>query len=296
VTGIKPTYGSVSRYGLIAFASSLDQIGPIGCDTADCAALLDVIVGYDRRDSTSIEIKERSYLGNLIKDTEKPDLKGMKIGLPRGYFGEGLDDDVRQAVTGAAKVLAGAGAELEEFDLKTTDYAIPTYYVLATAEASSNLSRFDGVKYGFRAEDYEGLHEMYRMTRSEGFGTEVKRRLMIGGFVLSSGYYDAYYNKALKVKNLIANEFSQAFEKYDMILGPTSPNTAGLLGASKGDPLKLYLSDIFTVSVNIAGLPAISVPCGSDSQGLPVGMQLIGKPFGERKILRAARVYEMVSE
>ena len=287
VVGIKPTYGTVSRYGLIAYASSLDQIGPIGKDVADCAAMLSVIAGGDIKDSTSVQQKEFSYLGALADD-----ISGMRIGIPRGYLGKGLDDEVRSAVLSAADLLRKRGAMVEEFDLEAVDYAIPAYYVIACAEASSNLSRYDGVKYGFRTEDYEGLEEMYRRTRTEGFGEETKRRMMIGAFVLSSGYYDAYYNKALKVKAVINRGFDRAFEKYDLILGPTAPTTALKLGENLSDPLKMYLGDIYTVSVNLAGLPAISLPCGRDKAGLPVGLQLIGKPFGEREILRAAYCFE----
>ncbi len=287
VVGIKPTYGTVSRYGLIAYASSLDQIGPIGKDVADCAAMLSVIAGGDIKDSTSVQQKEFSYLGALADD-----ISGMRIGIPRGYLGKGLDDEVRSAVLSAADLLRKRGAMVEEFDLEAVDYAIPAYYVIACAEASSNLSRYDGVKYGFRTEDYEGLEEMYRRTRTEGFGEETKRRMMIGAFVLSSGYYDAYYNKALKVKAVIKRGFDRTFEKYDLILGPTAPTTALKLGENLSDPLKMYLGDIYTVSVNLAGLPAISLPCGRDKAGLPVGLQLIGKPFGEREILRAAYCFE----
>ncbi len=287
VVGIKPTYGMVSRYGLIAYASSLDQIGPIGKDVADCAATLSVIAGGDIKDSTSVQQKEFSYFNALAED-----ISGMRIGIPRGYLGEGLDDEVKSAIFLAADLLRKRGATVEEFDLEAVDYAIPAYYVIACAEASSNLSRYDGVKYGFRTKDYEGLEEMYRCTRTEGFGEEAKRRMMIGAFVLSSGYYDAYYNKALKVKAVIKKGFDRAFEKYDLILGPTAPTTALKLGENLSDPLKMYLGDIYTVSVNLAGLPAISLPCGRDKEGLPIGLQLIGRPFGEREILRAAYCFE----
>lgn len=287
VVGIKPTYGTVSRYGLIAYASSLDQIGPIGKDVADCAAMLSVIAGGDIKDSTSVQQKEFSYLDALAED-----ISGMRIGIPRGYLGKGLDDEVKSAILSAAELLQKKGAMVEEFDLEAVDYAIPAYYVIACAEASSNLSRYDGVKYGFRTEDYEGLDELYKRTRTEGFGEETKRRMMIGAFVLSSGYYDAYYNKALKVKAVIKKGFDRAFEKYDLILGPTAPTTALKLGENLSDPLKMYLGDIYTVSVNLAGLPAISLPCGKDGAGLPIGLQLIGKPFGEREILRAAYCFE----
>ncbi len=291
VVGMKPTYGTVSRYGLIAYASSLDQIGPIAGNVSDCAALLETIAGYDRRDSTSVSLSDYHFTGALTDD-----VRGMRIGLPRSYFGDGLDPEVREAVLAAAKVLEKKGAVLEEFDMPVIDYAIPAYYVIASAEASSNLSRFDGVKYGYRTEDYDDLQELYKKTRSEGFGAEVKRRIMIGAFVLSSGYYDAYYIKALKVKAMIKKSFDEAFEKYDVILGPTAPTTAPKLGESLSDPLKMYLGDIYTVSVNLAGLPGISVPCGIDSHGLPVGFQLIGPAFSEKTLIRAAYTYEQTGD
>jgi len=287
VTGIKPTYGTVSRYGLIAYASSLDQIGPIGRNVSDCAAVLEIISGHDSKDSTSIKSNAYQYTEAL-----QDNVKGMKIGIPRDYLGEGLDSEVKQSILTAVEVFRERGAIIEEFDLDAVDYCVPAYYVIASAEASSNLSRYDGVKYGFRTENFEGLQEMYKRTRSEGFGNEVKRRMMIGSFVLSSGYYDAYYNKALKVKTVIKESFDKAFDKYDMILGPTAPSTAPKLGESLSDPLKMYLGDIYTVSVNLAGLPAISLPCGVDSKGLPIGLQLIGKHFGEKDIIRAAYSYE----
>ncbi|WOO35623.1 Asp-tRNA(Asn)/Glu-tRNA(Gln) amidotransferase subunit GatA [Anaerocolumna sp. AGMB13020] len=287
VTGIKPTYGTVSRYGLIAYASSLDQIGPIGKNVADCAAALDIISGHDRKDSTSVPTKSYEYLKALDGD-----VRGMKIGIPRGYLGNGLSDEVKENILAAAKELEKQGAILEEFDLEAVEYAIPAYYVIASAEASSNLSRYDGIKYGYRTPDFDGLQEVYKKTRSEGFGNEVKRRMMIGAFVLSSGYYDAYYNKALRVKAIIKEGFDKAFEKYDIILGPTAPTTAPKIGGSLADPLQMYLGDIYTVSVNLTGLPAISLPCGVDSKGLPVGLQLIGKHFGEKDILKAAYGFE----
>lgn len=287
VVGIKPTYGIVSRYGLIAYASSLDQIGVIGKNVADSAAMLSVISGSDARDSTSVGQKEYHYMEALGKD-----ISGMRIGIPRGYFGGGLSEEVKSEVLSAAQMFREKGAVVEEFDLEAVDYAVPAYYVIACAEASSNLSRYDGVKYGFRAKDYEGLEEMYRLSRSEGFGQEAKRRMMIGAFVLSSGYYDAYYNKALKVKTVIKRGFDRAFLKYDLILGPTTPTTALKLGESLPDPLKMYLGDIYTVSVNLAGLPAINLPCGQAKNGLPIGLQLIGKPFGEKQIIRAAYSFE----
>ncbi|MCI9530250.1 MAG: Asp-tRNA(Asn)/Glu-tRNA(Gln) amidotransferase subunit GatA [Lachnospiraceae bacterium] len=287
VTGLKPTYGTVSRYGLVAYGSSLDQIGPIAKDVADCAAILEVIASYDKKDSTSIIRKDTDFTSALV-----PDVKGMKIGIPRDYLGEGLDAEVRAAVLAAAKSLEGQGAVLEEFDLSLAEYAVPAYYVIACAEASSNLARFDGVKYGYRTKHSEGLHQMYKNSRSEGFGAEVKRRIMLGSFVLSSGYYDAYYLKALRAKALIKQAFSQAFQRYDIILGPTAPGTAPEIGSSLGDPLKMYLGDIYTVSANLAGLPAISLPCGMDSKGLPIGLQLIGDCFQEKKIIKAAYSYE----
>ena len=287
VTGIKPTYGTVSRYGLIAYGSSLDQIGPIAKDVTDCAAVLEIISSHDKKDSTSIKRDDTDFTSALIDD-----VKGMKIGIPKGYFGEGLDSEVKEAVLNAAKELEKKGAVLEEFDLDLVDYAIPAYYVIACAEASSNLARFDGVKYGYRTDDYNGLHNMYKKTRSEGFGAEVKRRIMLGSFVLSSGYYDAYYLKALRTKALIKKAFDEAFAKYDIILGPAAPTTAPKLGESLSDPLKMYLGDIYTISVNLAGLPGISVPCGHDSKGLPIGLQLIGDCFKEKNIIRAAYSFE----
>lgn len=287
VTGIKPTYGTVSRYGLIAYGSSLDQIGPVAKDVTDCATILEAISSYDSKDSTSVKRESYDFTSAL-----KDDVKGMKIGIPKTYFGEGLDREVADAVLGAAKALENKGAIVEEFDLGLVDYAIPAYYVIASAEASSNLARFDGVKYGYRTKAAEGLHDMYKKTRSEGFGPEVKRRIMLGSFVLSSGYYDAYYLKALRTKALIKKEFDKAFDKYDVILGPASPTTAPRLGESLQDPIKMYLGDIYTISVNLAGLPGISVPCGIDSKGLPIGLQLIGDCFKENNIIRAAYAFE----
>ena len=287
VTGIKPTYGTVSRYGLIAYGSSLDQIGPIARDVTDCATILEAISSYDKKNSTSIPREDMDFTSALVDD-----VKGMRIGIPRDYLGEGLDEEVKEAILKAAKVLEDKGAIVEEFDLGLVKYAIPAYYVIASAEASSNLSRFDGVKYGLRAKEYEGLHEMYKKSRSEGFGEEVKRRIMLGSFVLSSGYYDAYYLKALRTKALIKKEFDKAFEKYDVILGPAAPSTAPKLGESLSDPLKMYLGDIYTISVNLAGLPGMTVPCGKDSAGLPIGLQLIGDCFQEKKIIRAGYAFE----
>ena len=287
VTGIKPTYGTVSRQGLVAYGSSLDQIGPIGKDVADCAALLQVIAGHDPADSTSLEREPWDFSESL-----KGNGACLRVGLPRDYFGEGLDEDVRRAVLQVAENLKEQGAAVEEFDLGLVPYAIPAYYVIASAEASSNLSRFDGVKYGFRAEGAEGLHDMYKKTRSQGFGPEVKRRIMLGSFVLSSGYYDAYYLKALRTKALIKQAFDKAFERFDVILAPAAPTTAPRLGESLQDPLKMYLGDIYTVSVNLAGLPAICLPCGADKEGLPIGVQMIADCFGENKMIQAARAWE----
>ena len=287
VTGIKPTYGTVSRYGLIAYGSSLDQIGPIAKDVTDCATILEAIASHDVKDSTSVQREDYDFTTALVDD-----VRGMKIGIPRDYFGDGLDPEVKVAVLGAAKKLEEKGAIVEEFDLSLVEYAIPAYYVIACAEASSNLARFDGVKYGYRTEQYDGLHNMYKKTRSEGFGAEAKRRIMLGSFVLSSGYYDAYYLKALRTKALIKQAFDKAFEKYDVILGPAAPTTAPKLGESLSDPLKMYLGDIYTISVNLAGLPGITLPCGTDQSGLPIGLQLIGNCFAEKKIIRAAYTYE----
>ncbi|MDY3910208.1 MAG: Asp-tRNA(Asn)/Glu-tRNA(Gln) amidotransferase subunit GatA [Eubacterium sp.] len=287
VTGIKPTYGTVSRYGLIAYGSSLDQIGPIAKDVTDCATILEIISSYDKKDSTSVRREDTDFTSALVED-----VKGMKIGIPKDYFGEGLDPQVKDAILKAAKILEEKGAIVEEFDLSLVEYAIPAYYVIASAEASSNLSRFDGVKYGYRTKAYEGLHNMYKKTRSEGFGPEVKRRIMLGSFVLSSGYYDAYYLKALRTKALIKKAFDRAFEKYDIILSPAAPTTAPKIGDSLSDPIKMYLGDIYTISVNLAGLPGMTIPCGMDDKGLPIGLQLIGDCFKEKNIIRAAYTYE----
>ena len=293
VVGLKLTYGTVSRYGLIAYGSSLDQIGPLTKDVTDCATVMEAIASHDTKDSTSIDRaaigKDTDFTSALIED-----VKGMKIGIPRDYFGDGLDSEVKEAVLAAAKALEAKGAIVEEFDLSLVEYAIPTYYTIAAAEASSNLERFDGIKYGYRTSEYEGLHNMYKKTRSEGFGPEVKRRIMLGSFVLSSGYYDAYYLKALRVKAMIRKAFDDAFSKYDLILGPVAPTTAPKLGESLSDPLKMYLGDIYTISVNLAGLPGISVPCGVDSQGLPIGMQLLADSFEEKKLIQAAYTYEKI--
>lgn len=289
VVGMKPTYGTVSRYGLIAYGSSLDQIGPLTKNVEDCATVMEVIASHDLKDSTSVKREDTDFTSALVED-----VKGMKIGIPRDYLGEGLDSEVKEAVLAAAKALEEKGAIVEEFDLSLVEYAIPAYYTIASAEASSNLERFDGVKYGYRTEDYEGLHNMYKKTRSEGFGAEVKRRIMLGSFVLSSGYYDAYYLKALRTKALIKKAFDEAFAKYDVILGPVAPTTAPELGKSLSDPLKMYLGDIYTISVNLAGLPGISVPCGVDKKGLPIGLQLIGDCFQEKKLIQTAYTYEKI--
>jgi len=297
VVGIKPTYGRVSRYGLIAYGSSLDQIGPLTKTVEDSAAILEIISKVDEKDSTSARLSGGSeeaatdFTSALVND-----VKGMKIGVPRDYFLEGIDPDVKEKVLAAADTFRRLGAEVEEFDLGMVEYAIPAYYIIACAEASSNLERFDGVKYGYRTETYTDLHNMYKKSRSEGFGAEVKRRIMLGSFVLSSGYYDAYYVKALRVKALIKQAFDRAFEKYDVILGPVAPTTALPIGESLSDPIKMYLGDIYTVSVNLAGLPGICLPCGKDRNGLPVGLQLLGQTFAEKKIIRAAYAFEQSGE
>ena len=291
ITGMKPTYGTVSRYGLIAYGSSLDQIGPMTKNVTDCAAVLETIASYDKKDSTSMKREEYDFTSALVRD-----VKGLRIGLPKDYFGDGLDSEVKAAIFKAAETFKRMGAIVEEFDLGLVQYAIPAYYIIASAEASSNLERFDGVKYGFRTKEYGDLHSMYKKTRSEGFGSEVKRRIMLGSFVLSSGYYDAYYLKALKTKALIKQEFDKAFEKYDIILAPAAPTTAPLLGSSLQDPIKMYLSDIYTISANLAGIPGLSIPCGKDKMGLPIGMQLLGGCFQEKTLLRAGFAYEKARE
>ena len=291
VTGIKPTYGTVSRYGLIAYGSSLDQIGPVAKDVTDVATILETIASHDEKDSTSVKRDDYNFTEALVDD-----VKGLKIGIPKDYFGDGLDKEVKDSILTAVEVLKSKGAIVEEFDLSLVEYAIPAYYVIASAEASSNLERFDGVKYGYRTQEYEGLHNMYKKTRSEGFGEEVKRRIMLGSFVLSSGYYDAYYLKALRTKALIKKAFDEAFAKYDVIIAPAAPTTAPKIGSSLADPIKMYLGDIYTISVNLAGLPGITVPCGKDSNGLPIGMQIIGDCFKEKTIIRAAYAYEQTRE
>ena len=291
ITGMKPTYGTVSRYGLIAYGSSLDQIGPMTKNVTDCAAVLETIASYDKKDSTSMKREEYDFTSALVRD-----VKGLRIGLPKDYFGDGLDSEVKAAIFKAAETFKRMGVIVEEFDLGLVQYAIPAYYIIASAEASSNLERFDGVKYGYRTKEYGDLHSMYKKTRSEGFGSEVKRRIMLGSFVLSSGYYDAYYLKALKTKALIKQEFDKAFEKYDIILAPAAPTTAPLLGSSLQDPIKMYLSDIYTISANLAGIPGLSIPCGKDKMGLPIGMQLLGGCFQEKTLLRAGFAYEKARE
>ena len=287
VVGLKPTYGLVSRYGLVAFASSLDQIGPITKDVRDSAMLLSLIAGHDEKDTTSEPIEKKDYTKAL-----KNDVKGLKIGVPKEFFGEGINEEVKKELTKAIETYKELGAEVEEFSLDVAKYALATYYIIACAEASSNLGRFDGIRYGYRTPEYSNLKEIYKKSRSEGFGPEVKRRIILGTYVLSSGYYDAYYKKAQQVRTLVSNEFSKAFEKYDVILTPTSPVTAFNIGEKSNNPLEMYLADICTVSINIAGVPAISIPCGVDSEGMPVGMQLIGNKFEEEKILNAAYTFE----
>ena len=287
VTGLKPTYGTVSRYGLVAFASSLDQIGPIGKTALDCAAMFNLISGIDERDQSSAESRKVDV--EAVKDF---DVKGKKIGIPNEYFGEGIDADVKARVMEAVKYFEDNGAAVETFEMPIVEYAIPTYYIIACAEACSNLSRYDGVKYGYRPEGVDNLMDLYIKSRSEGFGMEVKRRIMLGNFVLSSGYYDAYYNKALQAKALIKKAFDEAFARYDVVIGPVAPTTALKAGESLSDPLKMYLGDICTVLINIVGLPAISVPCGNDGEGLPVGMQIIGKHFDEETILGFAANFQ----
>ena len=324
VVGLKPSYGSVSRYGLVAFASSLDQIGPIGKDVNDVIALYNIIQGYDVKDSTSVSLDEMRQCnmsneentvdicgkfkidikGNVdnIELAEKDEVKsaneilvGKKIGIPEEYFNEGIDEAVKEKVLNAAEELKKAGAVVEYFSLKLAEYVVPTYYIIASGEASSNLERFDGVKYGFRCEEYSSLDEMYRLSRTKGFGEEVKRRILLGTFVLSEGYYDEYYLKALKVRRLIKEEFDEAFEKYDMILSPVAPTIAPKIGSSLDDTLKMYMSDVYTVAANLCGLPAISVPCG-ESDNMPIGVQFIGKAFDDYKLMNMAVAYEKIRE
>ncbi len=290
VVGLKPTYGLVSRYGLVAFASSLDQIGPITKDVEDAAILLNIIAGHDEKDTTSVNIEKKDYTKAL-----KNSVKGLKIGIPKEYFGEGINKEVKEKLEQAIQKYKELGAEVEEFSLDIADYALATYYIIACAEASSNLGRFDGIRYGYRTQNYSNLKELFKNSRSEGFGAEVKRRIILGTYVLSSGYYDAYYKKAQQVRTLVKNEFKKAFAKYDVLLTPTSPTVAFEIGTKSNNPLEMYLADICTVSVNIAGLPAISIPCGVDSKNMPIGMQLIGNHFAEETILNAAYAFEKIS-
>lgn len=287
VVGLKPTYGAVSRFGLVAFASSLDQIGPFTKDVRDNALVMNAIAGHDPQDSTSANIKYPDYTSFLQKD-----LKGLKIGIPKEYFGAGMEPEVEASVRAAIKKFEELGAICEETSLPHTEYALPVYYLIAPAEASSNLARYDGVRYGYRHEGAEDLITMYRKTRSEGFGEEVKRRIMLGTYALSAGYYDAYYLKALKVRTLIKQDFDKAYEKYDILLAPTAPTVAFKAGAKSDDPIQMYLSDVCTLSVNLAGIPALSMPCGFNSNGLPIGLQLMGKAFDEGTLLRAAYAFE----
>ena len=287
VVGLKPTYGLISRYGLVAFASSLDQIGPITKDVMDSAMLLNIISGYDKKDSTSANIEKKDYTKALNKD-----VKGLKIGLPKEYFGDGINLEVKEKVLEAAQKYKEMGVIVEECSISTTNYALAVYYILACAEASSNLGRFDGIRYGYRTENFSNLKDIYKNSRSEGFGPEVKRRIILGTYVLSSGYYDAYYKKAQKVRALVKKEFKKLFKKYDVLLTPTSPTVAFDIGTKSNNPLEMYLADVCTVSVNIAGVPAISIPCGVDSQNMPVGLQLIGNYFNEETLLRVAYSYE----
>ena len=287
VVGLKPTYGLVSRYGLVAFASSLDQIGPITKDVRDSAMLLNLITGHDSKDTTSVEREKIDYTKCLEKE-----IKGLKIGVPKEFFGEGINKEVKEKLEKAMQIYKTLGAEIEEFSLDVAEYSLATYYIIACAEASSNLGRFDGIRYTYRTPEYKNLKEIYKKSRSEAFGAEVKRRIILGTYVLSSGYYDAYYKKAQQVRTLVMKEFNKGFEKYDVILTPTSPTVAFDIGSKSNNPLEMYLADICTVSVNIAGLPGISIPCGVDSQGMPIGMQLIGNKFEEEKILNAAYQFE----
>ena len=287
VVGLKPTYGLVSRFGIVAFASSLDQIGPITKDVTDSAILLNVIAGHDEKDSTSANIEKKDYTTALVKD-----VKGLKIGVPKEYFGDGINEEVKASVKQAIKKYEEMGAIVEECSLDIADEALAVYYIICCAEASSNLGRFDGIRYGYRTSNFSNLKDIYKNSRSEGFGEEVKRRIILGTYVLSSGYYDAYYKKAQKVRTLIKKEFEKLFEKYDVLLTPTSPTVAYEIGTKSNNPLEMYLADLCTVTVNIAGLPGISVPCGVDSNGMPIGMQLIGKHFDEETIIRAAYTYE----
>ena len=291
VVGLKPTYGRVSRYGVIAYASSLDQVGPFGRTVADCAHLLTAIAGHDPSDSTSVRREVPRYGETLGRG-----VRGLRLGLPREYFVEGMQPAVGEAVRGAVRQLESLGAEIEDVTLPHTAYAIPTYYLIATAEASSNLARYDGTRYGLRVDDGEGLLAMYQGTRARGFGAEVKRRIMLGTYALSAGYYDAYYLKAQKIRTLIRRDFESVFERCDAIVTPTAPTTAFRLGEKSTDPLEMYLSDVFTISVNLAGLPGLSLPCGFDGDGLPIGLQIVGRPFDEERVLAIGHAYEQANE
>ena len=291
VVGLKPTYGLVSRFGLVAFASSLDQIGPITKDVKDSAMLLNLLVGHDEKDTTSLDMPKIDYVAEL-----KNDVKGLKIGVPKEFFGEGINSEVKASLEKAIEKYKELGAEVEEFSLDIAEYSLAAYYIIACAEASSNLGRFDGIRYGYRTENYSNLKDIYRNSRSEAFGPEVKRRIILGTYVLSSGYYDAYYKKAQQVRTFVKNEFDKAFAKYDVVLTPTAPAVAYKFGEKTENPLEMYLSDICTVSINVAGLPGISIPCGVDSEGMPIGMQLIGPRFGEAAILNAAYTFEQATK
>ena len=291
IVGMKPTYGLVSRYGLVAFASSLDQIGPFSKKVRDNAVLLTAIAGHDEMDSTSANVENKDYEKALVND-----VKGLKIGVPKEYFGEGINEEVRASLEKAIEKYKELGAEVEECSLPVTEYALPTYYIIACAEASSNLGRYDGIRYGYRTKNFESLKDIYKNSRTEGFGDEVKRRIILGTYVLSSGYYDAYYKKAQKVRTLVKKGFEEAFEKYDVLLTPTVPTVAFDIGSKSKNPLEMYMTDILTVSINIAGVPAISIPCGKDSSGMPIGMQLIAKHFNEETLYRAAYTFEQNME
>jgi aspartyl-tRNA(Asn)/glutamyl-tRNA(Gln) amidotransferase subunit A len=291
VTGLKPSYGLCSRFGMIAFASSLDQAGPIARSAEDCAILLNTMVGFDPRDATSVDREKEDY----TRDLQRP-IAGLRIGLPKEYFSSGLNPEVGRAVELALAEYRKLGAVTVDISLPKTELSVPVYYVLAPAEASSNLARFDGVRYGYRAPEYEGLTDMYEKTRAQGFGTEVKRRIMIGTYVLSHGYYDAYYLQAQKIRRIIANDFSEAFKQCDVIMGPTSPSVAFDFGAKSGDPVQMYLNDIYTIAVNLAGLPGMSIPCGFSGDGRPVGLQIVGNYFGEAKMLNVAHQYQQATD
>jgi len=291
VVGLKPTYGRVSRYGLVAFASSLDQIGPITKDVRDCAIMMNAISGYDPHDSTSVNVKVPDYKQSLVKD-----VKGIRIGMPEEYFVEGMDPDVERVVKEAIGHFKEMGAEVQKVSLPHTEYAVAIYYIIATAEASSNLARYDGVKYGLRSKGYRDLLEMYSQTRAGGFGKEVKRRIILGTYVLSAGYYDAYYRKASQVRTLMRRDFEEAFQRVDVIMAPTAPTPAFRIGEKTEDPLQMYLSDIHTIPVNLAGIPAITIPCGFSRENLPIGLQIMGKHFDEGKLLRVAYAFEQSTD